>query len=239
METNTAHRKIELQSPEDFTYLINNVRRAAADSLREAFPQVEEGAGEKDELHTRIEELVNEYIRQTFTLASPNLTINGLPVDPSLFLSGTTTTTTTTAKSAGAPPPEEAYEPFDGRKRQRVEDLAREEEDLLREIAALKKRVPGAAAARRRDAMREALARDEEALAAAREQVVARAASAAAAGKPMLGGDGGSRLERADEVGEAWRGVVETLSRLKRDMPATVARMERARVAGGYVVTGG
>jgi kinetochor protein Mis14/NSL1 len=39
-------------------------------------------------------------------------------------------------------------------------------------------------------------------------------------------------------VGRWWE-AVEGLERLKRDMPAAVARLERARVAGGYVVDGG
>ena len=55
-----AHRKLELQDPEDLTYLIDNVRRAAADSINAAFPPVEGAEGEVDELRIRIEELVNE-----------------------------------------------------------------------------------------------------------------------------------------------------------------------------------
>lgn len=60
MDTSTDHRKIELQSAEDFTYLINNVRRAAADSINAAFPPVEGAGGHGDELRTQIEQLVNE-----------------------------------------------------------------------------------------------------------------------------------------------------------------------------------
>lgn len=57
-----AQRKIELQSPEDLTYLITNVRNAAAARLNEAFPQVEGQEGE-DELRNQIEALVNEVLR--------------------------------------------------------------------------------------------------------------------------------------------------------------------------------
>lgn len=60
MESSTAHRKIELQSAEDFTYLINNVRRAAADSINAAFPPVDGADGHGDELRMQIENLVNE-----------------------------------------------------------------------------------------------------------------------------------------------------------------------------------
>jgi kinetochor protein Mis14/NSL1 len=56
----SAHqRKIELQAPEDLTYLLANVRRAAAERINEAFPPVE-GADGEDELRNRIERLVEE-----------------------------------------------------------------------------------------------------------------------------------------------------------------------------------
>lgn len=61
-----AQRKIELQSPEDLTYLITNVRNAAAARLNEAFPQVEGQEGE-DELRNQIEALVNEACLPSFS----------------------------------------------------------------------------------------------------------------------------------------------------------------------------
>lgn len=54
-----ANRKIELQSPEDLTYLINNVRRGAAEHICAAFPPVEDDQ-EEDELRVRIEKIVDE-----------------------------------------------------------------------------------------------------------------------------------------------------------------------------------
>lgn len=54
------HRKIELQSAEDLAYLVDNVRRAAADSINAAFPPVEGADGQEDELRVRIEEMVND-----------------------------------------------------------------------------------------------------------------------------------------------------------------------------------
>lgn len=54
-----AHRKIELQSPEDLTFLINNVRRAAEWHVNAAFPPVDDGQDDgDDELRVRIEKLV-------------------------------------------------------------------------------------------------------------------------------------------------------------------------------------
>lgn len=54
-----TQRKIELQSHDDLTYLIANVRNAAVAHLDEAFPQVEGQEGE-DVLRNQIEVLVNE-----------------------------------------------------------------------------------------------------------------------------------------------------------------------------------
>ncbi|KAI0116156.1 hypothetical protein F4776DRAFT_636987 [Hypoxylon sp. NC0597] len=229
MEGSAAHRKIELQAPEDLTYLLANVRRAAAARLDEAFPPVD-GAGvggEGDELRTRIEELVNEYITKTFTLAAPNLSINGLPVDAAHFLSGD--------PSSAPQQQEEVYEPFDARKRARVEELTREEEDLLRDIAALKKSVPQAAAAAWAEAARKSVAEDEQALAAVNERTI-KSSEGLEGG--LLGDVVAQELERQDEVESSYGDAVRELGRLKREMPSVVARMERARSAGEYVVTG-
>lgn len=64
----TAHRKIELQSPEDLTYLITNVRRAAAEHLSEAFPPVEGDDAGGDELRVRIEKIVDEVLLPSLPL---------------------------------------------------------------------------------------------------------------------------------------------------------------------------
>lgn len=144
------------------------------------------------------------------------------------------------------------YEAFDARRRARVEELAREEEDLMREIAALKRRVPAATAKGFTEGFWEGVRADEEALGRAREVAAAGAGGdgqedgeeeeAEAEGveksskaKAML--DGIGPLERQAGVEAGYGGVVEALGRMKREMPATVAKMERARVAGEYVVT--
>ncbi|KAK7954083.1 hypothetical protein PG996_014969 [Apiospora saccharicola] len=248
----SAHqRKIELQSPEDLAFLLANVRRAAAARIDEAFPPVEGAQGE-DELRTRIEQLINEYIQKTFELAAPNLSINGMPVDPSQLSSNST------YSSSGNPAePEVVYTPFDARKRARVEELTREEEDLLRDIAHLKKTVPGAAATAWVTGVQAGIKADEEALEAlksADEQAQAEAQAAATATgdekqqqqkkRKRKQKDGteevGLRvegLERQAEVERQYGEAVAGLQRLKKEMPSIVAKMERARGAGGYVVT--
>ncbi|EJT75428.1 hypothetical protein GGTG_05363 [Gaeumannomyces tritici R3-111a-1] len=251
-----VHRKVELQSPEDFAYLLGNVRRAAQESIGAAFPPVE-GAGE-DELRVRIEELVNEYIAKTFTLAAPNISINGLPVPDSLLPKPppkpNNAKKNRRGRSNNNPPQEEekeeevVYEPFDARLRDRIPDLLREEEDLLREIAALKRRVPAAAASRLADSLRAgrvagpgAVARDlAERSGGARTRVLDVGIGVGEEGSAENGGGGDAPgvLQRPAEAERAFASAVDGLARLKRDMPATVARMERARAAGTYVIAG-
>ncbi|PON30356.1 hypothetical protein TGAM01_v200796 [Trichoderma gamsii] len=231
-----VQRKIELQSPDDLAYLITNVRNAATEHLNEAFPPVE-GDGGEDELRNQIELLVNEYINKTFSLAAPNLTINGLPVAPESFV------------GTAAPAPNTVYEPFDARKRRQVADLITQEEKLLEDVAALKRSVPAKVAADHAERIRTAMRQDEEDL---RERV-ARDASAAAAAEAEAGEAGttttttesrkgpplAARLQRQESVEGSFKTAVQGLNRLKRDMPAVVAKMERARVAGDYVVSKG
>ncbi|KAI1015999.1 hypothetical protein LB504_009025 [Fusarium proliferatum] len=209
-----VQRKIELQAPEDLSYLIANVRRAAAERLNEAFPVVEGNDGE-DELRNQIEKL---YIDKTFSLASPNLSINGLPVSPDSFLSESNVE------------PDTIYEPFDTRKRRRVADLITQEEKLLEDVAALKRSVPATTAEAQAEQLRDGLKRDDDMLEARKQQIIAEAAEVDLNVQP---------LERQDGVEKGFRRAVEGLGRLKRDMPAVVAKMERARVAGEYVVTQG
>jgi kinetochor protein Mis14/NSL1 len=123
------------------------------------------------------------------------------------------------------------YTPWDPRLRQRVEDLARQEEELLNEIAALKKTVPAQVASDTARRYREAAARDEEAIQARRKAVEEAVASRR---DGILEIDA---LDRQDDVESAHRGAIEGLGKVKREMPSTVAKMERARVAGEYVVS--
>lgn len=191
----------------------------------------------------------SQYITKTFTLAAPNLSINGLELSDDLsILSPDYDDAAAAARRAAEP--EVVFAPFDARARARVEDLTREEEDLLRDIAALKKSVPGAAATAWAESARASVRADEEALAAAVERArsgannnntdgspaAESAAAAAAAADAALQLDV-ARLERQDEVEASYGRAIDGLARLKREMPAVVARMERARAAGSYVVT--
>lgn len=134
-------------------------------------------------------------------------------------------------------PPAEETEPFDTRKRQRVEDLSRDEEDLLRDIALLKRRVPAAAVRAREQALAGALAADDAAVAALQEVLPLQQVTAAAeAEEEAEAADGEKFGDTTASAASSFSQAVAGLGRLKQAMPATVARMERARVAGDYAV---
>ena len=57
--TESAHRRIELQSPQDFTYLIANVQRAARTKLDKHLPPDAAPDGE-DAMRKRVELLVDD-----------------------------------------------------------------------------------------------------------------------------------------------------------------------------------
>ncbi|RWA10431.1 hypothetical protein EKO27_g4665 [Xylaria grammica] len=221
-------RKIELQVAEDLAYLVANVRRAATARIDEAFPPVDDSS--EDELRTRIEELVNESRRPESKHQRPPRRRLAVPVPRG------------SSNPLASSEPEEVFEPFDARKRARVEALTTEEEDLLRDIAHLKKSVPGTVAGAWAEAARKGVKDDEEALervnlaAAQFGKLTTSDPSAAAAA-----GDGSvlaiTPLEHQDDVETSFGDAVRGLGRLKKEMPAVVARMERARKAGEYVIT--
>ena len=78
--TASAHRKIELQSPADLTYLIANVSRAARSKIDTHLPPDAAPESGEDALRRRVEVLVEEYIRKTFEGAKEGISVNGMGV---------------------------------------------------------------------------------------------------------------------------------------------------------------
>jgi kinetochor protein Mis14/NSL1 len=114
---------------------------------------------------------------------------------------------------------------LDGKLHSRAAELYRKEEDLLEEIAALKREVPLQAAANWREALKGGIERDEETL---------RNSSRVNDGQDVTLEIG--KRERQEEAEKAWGKGIEGLGRLKREMPGTTARMERAKRAADYVL---
>ncbi|KAG4436998.1 hypothetical protein IFR05_007502 [Cadophora sp. M221] len=210
-------RKIELQSPDDLQYLISNVRRAANEKIDKDLPPIE---GE-DKMRERVEELVNEYINNVFRTSSDNITINGMNPSPDLLSSILSTTSTNPILEI------EEHEPFNTKLFERAKDLARQEEDLIEEIATLRRKVPGKVAEKVKREYREGVEADEAVLASLEEQREREHADL-----------GVGRLERQEQVEKGWEKGVKGLEGLMRTMPETVARKERAEKAEAYVGKG-
>lgn len=77
-------RKVELQSPADLQHLEATAKRAAREKIDRALPPsaaANASSGEGDVLRRRVEELVDEYIRNTFKGVRANVVVNGLDVE--------------------------------------------------------------------------------------------------------------------------------------------------------------
>ncbi|KAJ2892473.1 hypothetical protein MKZ38_009711 [Zalerion maritima] len=201
------------------------------------------------------------YINRTFHLALPNLAINGLEVPPAQFLPPLRSSSAPAndpssglkylnggSNSQQASEPVVVFEPFDNRKRVRVEDLCREEEDLLRDIALLKHKIPTTAASRFSGSATEGLKLDDKALDSYLSNIIQAATSSVshnAGGSESASQNGGPKatgkagptvdvkpLPRQDDTEQTFGDAVNGLSRLTKVMPATVAKMDRARLAG-------
>ncbi|KAL2072211.1 hypothetical protein VTL71DRAFT_11554 [Oculimacula yallundae] len=217
-------RKIELQSPDDLQYLVSNVRRAANEKIDKDWPPIE---GE-DKMRERVEELVNEYINNVFLTSSSNITINGMAPSPDLL---SQILSSSSSLSTNQNPIEiQEHEPFNTKLFERAKDLARQEEDLIEEIAALRRKVPGKVVEDVKRGYREGVEADEV--------VLGRLESISEREREGGVDFGVGALERQSDVEDAWGRGVKGLEGLMRTMPETVARKERAEKAEGYVGKG-
>ncbi|CAF9942814.1 MAG: hypothetical protein ALECFALPRED_010086 [Alectoria fallacina] len=132
------HRRIDLQSPSDLTYLFNNIKTSARQKIDLAIPPSAAPEGE-DAYRSKVEELVQEYIIQTFTLALPSMTLNGLDPSPALLHPNP-------AREAHAPDDNSNYEPYDLRLAERLRSLYAEFDTQSTCVAELRRDAPGAAA---------------------------------------------------------------------------------------------
>ncbi len=237
-------RKIELQSPDDLQYLISNIRRAANEKIDKDLPPIE---GE-DKMRERVEELVHEvrptliflaqlsvltpsqtssanqkkqYINNVFRTSSENITINGLNPSPDLLAS------MVDSKSTNPTLEIEEHEPFNTKLFERAKDLARQEEDLIEEIAALRRKLPHRVAENVKKEYKEGMESDEGVLRRLEEDVVRKERGQADLGV--------GALERQEDVERAWERGVKGLEGLMKTLPETVARKERAENAEAYI----
>lgn len=168
-----------------------------------------------------------QYISTVFHATSSNITINGMAPNRSMLdsmLSNSTSSNITI----------EEHEPFDPRLWEKAKDLARQEEDLIEEIAALRRKMPGVAVENFRGAFKGGMEDDERVLAGAVEGIRERDTGAE---WEWMGGMGDGVLERQEDVEAAWRRGVKGLEALKGSLPEFVAKAEKAGKAEAYVLS--
>ncbi|KAL9603660.1 MAG: hypothetical protein Q9219_000979 [cf. Caloplaca sp. 3 TL-2023] len=214
----THHRKIDLQSPADLTYLHNNIKLSAQQKLDLAIPASAVPANEPDTFRPQVQQLIQDYIAQTLTLALPSLAINGLDADVSMLADAKTDEVED----------ESNYEAYDPRLAEKLRTLYRQLEWEHTRVAELRREAPGAAAR----AYTERLEHEREAE-RVREGEVERELSGKGE-RRHNGGLEGLNLERAEEVEETWGRGLEGLMDLDK-ITEVAARMERASKAAQVV----
>ncbi|KAL8881757.1 MAG: hypothetical protein Q9198_001104 [Flavoplaca austrocitrina] len=210
------HRKIDLQSPADLTYLHTNIKHSAQQKLDLAIPASATPANDpNDSFRPQVQQLIQDYITQTLTLALPSLAINGLDAETSVLVDD---------KGNESIEDESNYEPYDPRLAERLRTLYRQLEWEHTRVAELRREAPGAAARaymERSEALRE--------LDKGREKEVEGEMEGIKDGR--LGEIG---LKRGEQVERMWGRGLEGLLDLGR-VSELMERTERAKKAAEVV----
>jgi kinetochor protein Mis14/NSL1 len=214
--SNPHHRKIELQSLLDFTYLQSNLAASARQKLDLHFPPSASQPQSKpssepsapsdrqndtiatDPMRQRVQDLVDQFLERTWTAAKQSISINGQ--DATTVLPPAMDSTTSAALDQ---PREERegvdfeYEPYDARLSSKVARLYGELEALTAQVSNLRRTAPGAAAERYNRALLEALEEDQRAFEARKEEVAV---------VDRGGGDGrNGGVLKLDDMREGWQ----------------------------------
>ncbi len=177
---------------------------------------------------------IKQYINTTFSLAAPNISINGHTLSPSSVL-------LVNPSSAGAPSSEpeeiEEYEPFSDKLRDRAAKLLQQEEELLLELAQVRREAPVKA----KEMWQKELVWVDELSGSELAKDEGPRAEVGDGDVKMEGTDDVvdlrvDRLERQQEVEASWKRGTEGLVRLKGELPQVAAKMERARRVGDCVL---
>ncbi|OAL45048.1 hypothetical protein IQ07DRAFT_662678 [Pyrenochaeta sp. DS3sAY3a] len=232
-----THRKIELQSPADLTYLTTQIRTAARQKLDLHLPpHVSDTAGEPDELRAQVESLVDAFVAQIIHGMRGNISINGMEVlgagrgDGSEAGEGAVGSAVgIEGAGEGGAMEREEYAPFDEKLRVQLGASIARRDALVAKISQHRRGTPGAAA----KAFMAQFEAENEAL---------RVQTAGMTGVEGEGGEGVQdvslemeALAREDEVQKNWERAVEGLARLNKGLPETRARLERCGDVVGYL----
>ncbi|KAI6883028.1 hypothetical protein KC363_g4964 [Hortaea werneckii] len=228
--TEAAHRKIELQSPADLTYLIANVSRAAREKIDKHLPPDAAPEGE-DAMRKRVEQLVEEYIRNTFNAAKNSMSINGMDsreMDAELAKAqeGEGTVDLTTKPKHLDLTGIAEIEPFDTKLAQRIQNLSAQIEQRTLDLANLRRNAPGETSKRFQDSFAKQTEDYDTRLQKDEQMKLDEARNTHMEIE---------ELERLDEMQNAWTKGTEQLQELRTGLGSTVARMEKAEKAVGVL----
>ncbi|CAO2654414.1 Nn.00g111470.m01.CDS01 [Neocucurbitaria sp. VM-36] len=229
----TAHRKIELQSPSDLTFLTSQIRTAARQKLDLHLPPVvNDGSAhgdEPDELRKHVEELVDAFVANVLNAMRHNISINGIDVVAAAArggeeIEGAAGVLVMDDEAADSQVEQEDFEAFDEKLRTKLSTTVQRRDALISKISQHRRSTPAAAAL----AWQKQFEAESEAL--LRAQV-----EGDMGGAGEEDGLGLEALVRAEEVQRNWERAVEGLGRLNKGLPETRARLERCGDVVGYL----
>jgi kinetochor protein Mis14/NSL1 len=212
----SQHRKIELQSPSDLTFLTTQLRTAARQKLDLHLPPVASDTSEPDELRRQVEDLVDAFVAQVLRGMRGNISINGNEIEPGV---GEDEADVSEGVVGGGMVEKEEYEVFDEKLRGKVGAAIARRDMLVGKISQHRRTTPATAAQR----FQEQWERENEELL---KQTVEEGEMEVADVKG---------LQREEEMSKNWERATEGLGRLNKGLPETRARLERAGDVVGYL----
>lgn len=224
----SAHRKIELQSPSDLTYLTSQIRTAARQKLDLHLPLQPSSDNTPDDLRAQTELLVDAFVAHVLSGLRANLSINGLEVVTEGRGGGFGASDAMEGVEGGEAVQgveKEDFEAFDDKLRARLADQVAKRDRLVASISKHRRETP-VVSARRFEQVFEEEGREGE----AKRVKMMESASVGAADTV-----GEVSLQREEEVRRNWERAVEGLGRLNKGLPETMARLERCGDVVGYL----
>lgn len=226
----SEHRKIELQSPGDLSYLASQIRTAARQKLDLHLPAQASDANSSDDLRQQTEALVDAFVAKVLQGMRQNISINGIDVVTQARGGGFEG-----SKDGGMDGvqgevvqgvEEEEFEAFDEKLRARLASQIDKRDRLIASISKHRRETPAASARRFQEQFeRETQDMESQRVAAAEKGVLVKAEDVA----------GLKGLEREEEIRRNWERAVEGLGRLNKGLPETRARLERCGDVVGYL----
>lgn len=221
----SEHRKIELQSPQDLSYLTSQIRTAARQKLDLHLPA--QTSDTPDDLRAQTEVLVDAFVAQVLAGLKSNITINGLDVVTQSrgggFEGGDAMDVDTEGGVGVEGVEKEEFEAFDDKLRSRLAEQVSKRDKLVASISKHRRETPAAAARR----WEEQFEKEAEVLETQRTNSLEQA---------NMQEDGlHVNLKREEEVRRNWERAVQGLGSLQKGLPETRARLERCGDVVGYL----